>query len=103
MTVLGTLYCMFSDERNQYKNFYPNKISVKMCGCEEENVLKVELIEVREEQAEYWGWYDNVKKECKFVYKYIESVKICSDTFFEKEVATGLGRFVPLRVQVINS
>lgn len=103
MTILGTLFCMFNPVRNEYKNFYPNQISVKLCGCKEEDVLEVELIEVPEDQAEYWGWYDNVKKECKFVYKYIESVKMCSNTFFDKEVATGLGRFVPLKVREIKS
>lgn len=101
MNIVGTSFCQYNESTGKFKNFYPNEVSVRLCGGSLP-IVEVNLVEVAEEDAEYFGWQDKARNDCRYIYDNVIAVQMCDMYFFEKEIEEGIGRIVPLRVEIIK-
>lgn len=97
-----TLFCMKTptpkDPKKPYRNFYPTRRTVQLCGTDP--VVQVSVSEAPDARDEdcYWGWWDNDKQHFSFVYSWAGAVEMCFPGGTERMTSLGYGRLCKVLV-----
>lgn len=70
------LFC--EKDKTRYINFFSKIIQVKMCGANEEDIIRVNVREVNNnENPTHYGWWDNKDNMFYFIYETKAIVSMC--------------------------
>lgn len=97
------MYAGWNEKAGTYSHFYKNQRIVEgVCGYAPEDVHLVELREVSEGEAVYWGWEDADTREWSMIWPTRVQFRMCFTYGLDAAIKAGQGRPVQLAVQHVD-